>query len=254
MGALRRRRLRIDGDELEVAVWGAGPPAIVLLHDGLGSIAQWRSVPGQLAARSGSAVLAYDRAGHGSSTPVPDGAWPPDWLHREAERLGGLLETAGAAHPLLVGHSDGGSIALLHAIDAGSSIRGVVGLAPHSWVEQVCVDAISDMRRRRAPVVTALGRHHRAPAELFEAWSGVWTGAAFRSWDIRPALSGVSTDVLVVQGSEDEYATADQAVQTADAVGPGARCRILPGSGHLLHHDDPATVLELVLAELDRTS
>src|SRR3954447_22073524 len=87
-----RSTVSVEADRLTTARWGDGPPSIVMLHDGLGSIAQWRDVPGRLAARTGLTVLAYDRAGHGSSTPVPAGPWPTDWLHREARVLAGLLD------------------------------------------------------------------------------------------------------------------------------------------------------------------
>ena len=102
-----------------------------MLHDGLGSIAQWRDVPGRIADRLGVGVMAYDRPGHGASTPVPSGPWPADWLSHEADRLASLLRELEVQQPLLVGHSDGGSISLIHAA-TGGDVAGVVALAPHS--------------------------------------------------------------------------------------------------------------------------
>ena len=108
-------RVEIEGRSLTTQRWGDGPAEIVVLHDGLGSIRQWRDLPAQMHATTGRTVLAYDRAGHGSSTPVPTGPWPADWLHTEAELLAQLLDEVAVAEPLLVGHSDGGSISLLTA-------------------------------------------------------------------------------------------------------------------------------------------
>ncbi len=238
--------------ELTVARWGYGPAEIVLLHDGLGSIGQWRTIPGRLAAETGRTVLAYDRPGHGRSIPVPTGAWPADWLHLEAARFARLLDRLGdrvAPHPLLVGHSDGGSIALLHAAadggDRGRELRGLVTLAAHSWVEQRCVDGIAGMAAAREPIVAGLVRYHAAPGAVFDAWSGVWLSDDFRPWDIRPSLGVIPCPTLVVQGRLDEYATEAHATETAAAVGSNAEALLLDGVGHLLHHQDPELVVRV---------
>ncbi len=242
----------VDGAELTVARWGDGPAEIVLLHDGLGSIGQWRTIPGRIRAETGRTVLAYDRPGHGRSTPVPTGAWPADWLHREADRFGRLLTVLGAAvvgEPLLVGHSDGGSIALLHARDVdgpSSGLRGLVTLAAHTWVEQRCVDGIVGMVDRRDAIVAGLATSHRHPAAVFDAWSGVWLSDAFRRWDVRPTLGPIACPTLVVQGRDDEYATPAHATETAAAIGGNAEARLLDGVGHLLHHQDPELVVRVV--------
>jgi pimeloyl-ACP methyl ester carboxylesterase len=230
---------------LATATWGEGQPEIVLLHDGLGSIAQWRSVPAGVAQRCGRTVLAYDRPGHGRSTPVPVGAWPTRWLHDEAERLALLLEVCGIDRPILVGHSDGGSIALIHAATTDAT-AGVVALAAHSWVEQITVDRIAALRARPEPVIAGLRDHHADPAAVFEAWSGVWTSDEFRRWDIRPQLAAVDVPVVVAQGDTDEYATDAQAIETAAAIGDNASCVLLPRLGHLLHHHDPDLVADVV--------
>lgn len=249
-----------DDSVITVARWGSGPVEIILLHDGLGSIAQWRSIPADLAARTGKGVLAYDRAGHGGSTPTPTGPWPPDWLHREADRFGKLLAELCKGsldwgpieiiNPLLVGHSDGGSIALLYAaandLRDGLRVSGVVTLAAHSWVEQRCFDAIAQMRADPGPIITGLSRAHDHPAAVFEAWSGVWVSDEFRPWDIRPLLNTVNCPTLIAQGVEDEYATSAHAVETAAAIGANAEWRLLDGVGHLLHHQDPELVVDVI--------
>lgn len=238
-------RVEIEGRSLTTQRWGDGPAEIVVLHDGLGSIRQWRDLPAQMHATTGRTVLAYDRAGHGSSTPVPTGPWPADWLHTEAELLAQLLDEVAVAEPLLVGHSDGGSISLLTAA-AGRPLRGVVTLAAHSFVEQVCVDTITDMRATPERWVSGLRRVHQRAAEVFEAWSGVWVSAEFRPWDIRPELGAIPCRTLVVQGIDDEYGTPEQAWSTAAAIGANAACVLLPSVGHLLHHQAPERVVEIV--------
>lgn len=232
-------------NRLRTATWGDGVPSIVMLHDGIGSITQWRSVPADIAAATGATVMAYDRAGHGASTPVPMGPWPADWLHREAEVLGGLLTTIGADNPLLVGHSDGGSIALIHAAGGGAG-RGLVSLAAHVWVEAVTVESIHSIRANVASVVGALGKHHDAPAEVFEAWSGGWVSEAFAPWDIRPILGTITMPVVAVQGDGDEYATPEHVSEVASAIGDHARAVLVPNARHLLHHDVPEEVTSIV--------
>ncbi len=246
-------RLNIDDAELTVAHWGDGPAEIVLLHDGLGSIEQWREIPAAIAAQTGKTVMAYDRPGHGNSVPVPSGPWPADWLHTEAERLGRILEVLAIENPLIVGHSDGGSIGLLHAAATASPIRGLLTLAAHTWVEQACYDGIVEMRNNGAVIVIGLARNNANPAELFEAWSGVWVSDEFRPWDIRPMLSTVTCKTLVAQGSVDEYAAPTHITETAAAIGDNADHRLLEGLGHLLHHQAPETVVDLVV-EFDRAT
>jgi pimeloyl-ACP methyl ester carboxylesterase len=230
---------------MTTATWGSGPPEIVLLHDGLGSIAQWRSVPADLARRTGRTVLAYDRAGHGASTPVPNGPWPPDWLHREAEVLAELLRETEATSAALVGHSDGGSIAAIHSARQPSG-GPIALLAAHSWVEPICVAEIARMRERPDDIIRGLRRFHADADALFEAWSGVWVSDSFAHWDIRADLGSISVPTLVIQGVDDEYATDAHAIETSTAIGPNAEPRLLPGLGHLLPHQAPELVVELV--------
>lgn len=238
----------VAGMVLRAATWGEGPPEIVMLHDGLGSIPQWRSVPAAVAERTGKTVLAYERAGHGDSLPTPDGPWPTDWLHREANVLGMVLQASGAERPYIVGHSDGGSAALLHAAEPTSNVAAVLALAPHSWVEQICFDSIVGMRANTDGIVSGLARHHEHPVELFEAWSGVWVSDGFRSWDIRPEIAAIHVPTVIAQGADDAYASDDQAHLTAAAIGANAESRIVPGVGHIMHHDDAGVVVDLIVS------
>jgi pimeloyl-ACP methyl ester carboxylesterase len=231
-------------------LWGTGPPAIFMLHDGLGSVAQWRSFPRLIVERTGLAVLAYDRPGHGTSTPVPTQSWPTNWMSEQAELLNELIIQQASSPPLVIAHSDGGSIALLQAATNGAEIAGVVSLAAHSYVEQKCVDAISAMDRDSAPIIAGLSRYHSNPEALFAAWSGAWLSDEFRSWDIRPQLGSISVPVLMLQGAADEYATDEMANGTADAIGASASALLMSEAGHLLHHTHTAELVEQIAGQI----
>ncbi len=240
---------------IEYDVWGDGPPQIVLLHDGLGSVAQWRDVPERIAGRCETTVLAYNRPGHGASEPVPSGPWPAGWLHDQARLLGLLLTEWDAVTPLLVGHSDGASIALIHAAEAAAppSCRGVVSLAAHSFVEPICGEAIARLQQTPAKMEAALAPFHRHPAALFEAWSGVWQSDDFASWDIRPLLGQINVPTWIVQGDGDEYGTEAQVRTAAAAIGGTSKSMMLPGLGHLLHHENPDAVVGIVASAWQAT-
>ena len=240
-----------DGAQLRTATWGNGPASIVLLHDGLGSIEQWRNIPSAVHSSTGATVMAYERAGHGASLPAPSGPWPADWLYQEASALDGLIGRVGIESPTLVGHSDGGSIALIQAA-ISSTCQSVMVLAAHSWVEDVCVESIRAMRARRAHVVTALSRYHDAPGALFEAWSGRWVSDEFASWDIRSLIGDIECPALVVQGTRDEYATDAQLTETAASIGANAGLHWIQDGGHVLHHDEPDQVVALIASFYDQ--
>lgn len=232
-----------------MATWpGSGESTaapIVLLHDGLGSIAQWRDVPGRIAEQTGRTVYAYERPGHGSSLPVPTGPWPTRWLHHEAARLPAVLDALGIERPLLVGHSDGGSISLIAAVD-GLPVEGVIAIAAHTWVEPICRESIVAMRANTDAIVGGLARFHDHPAEVFEAWSGVWVSEDFGRWDLRPDLVGLDVPTVIAQGDADEYATAAMVTDTVAAIGPTAEGVFILGGRHILHHHDPDAVVDLV--------
>ena len=243
----RTERLALCGRQIDIAVWGSDTPTIVMLHEGLGSIRGWRAVPSVVHTRTGESVVAYNRPGHGESEPTPTGPWPADWLHSEAAFLPSLLAAIEADAPLLVGHSDGGTAALLAQADGHLTPRGIVTLAAHSWVEQLCFDSIVTMREQRDDIVAGLARSHADPAAVFDAWSGVWVSKQFRSWDIRPSLHRVEAPTLIAQGAEDEYASQEHAHATARAVGANAESVLVDGVSHMMHHHDPEAIVELIV-------
>ena len=249
---MRDRRLRtvhelsLSGCTVTAATWGSGIPEIVMLHDGLGSISLWGDVPSLVADRTGAVVLAYDRPGHGASVPSHVVPLPPDWLSHQVDVLDELLNSLGIESPLLVGNSDGGTIALLQAAARPASVSGVVAFAAHSYVEQRSVDAIAALRADPRSMVAALERHHDDASALVAAWTEVWMSGPFRAWDIRAQLSSITAPTLIVQGMNDEFATDAMAHDTAAAVGATATCQLLPELGHLLHNEAPDTVVDIV--------
>lgn len=240
-GRLRLRRWRPEQP--------GGRPPVVLLHDALGSIAQWRDFPAQLAGRFGREVIAYERRGHGASSPLP-GPRDAGYLHREAwEDLPALLSALAVEPPLLIGHSDGGTIALLYA--AHFEAAAVVALAAHVLVEEVTLAGIRQAMRRREALIGQLEKYHGAGAEaLVEAWAGAWLAPAFAGWDITGLLPRIHCPVLILQGREDEYGTAEQVRLIERGVSGPARSRLLDDCGHLPHRERPAAVLEAIEAFL----
>ncbi len=248
----RDQTVRIGAAELFVTTWGTSPAEIVLLHDGLGSIAQFGSFPAALHEATGKSVMAYDRPGHGQSTPRPTGPWPTDWLSVEAARLNLVLDELASPQPTLIGHSDGGSIALLHAAAHPESINRIIAIASHSYVEEICFDKIAGMVSDSRVWIEALKPFHGDSSALFRAWSGVWTSTEFRSWDIRPLLRSVAAPSLIVQGSKDEYATSAMIAETVNAIGGNASAAVVDNGRHLLPQRNESEVVQLVASFLTK--
>lgn len=242
----------LDGIRLEHRWWGSGAdggPVLVLLHEGLGSVDQWKDLPVDMAAATGLPVFAYSRQGYGRSTPLGEPR-APDYMHHEALLvLPRVLEAAGIDDPILVGHSDGASIALIHAGAGAGAARAIVTVAAHIYVEQVCVDHIAAMRRPgedRDELVERLGRYHRDPEATFAGWSDIWVSPDFRTWDIRPHLAGIECPVLVVQGCDDPFNTVAMVDGIVAGVAGPAEPLLVPDCGHVVHRDQPELVVTAV--------
>jgi pimeloyl-ACP methyl ester carboxylesterase/GNAT superfamily N-acetyltransferase len=194
-------------------------PALVLLHEGLGSVGLWRGFPERLADATGRRTVAFSRHGHGQSDP-PAKPRTPAFMHEEAlEVLPALLRELAIEEPVLVGHSDGASIALIHA--AHHPVSAVVAIAPHVFVEDICLEEI---RKARTAYETGdlrerLARHHRDPDAAFYGWNDVWLDPAFPEWDITDALERITCPLLLIQGEHDQYGTLAQ----LDAIEQRAR-------------------------------
>ena len=232
-----------------------GLPPILLLHEGLGSVAMWRHFPEKLAAATGCRVIVWSRAGYGGSEPYPE-ARTPRYMHREGEEmLPALIAALGIERPLLVGHSDGGSIALIFAGAYPDALAGVAVMAPHEFVEDITLDGIRAARQvwQTTDWPAKLGRYHRDPQRVFSDWNDTWLSPPFRDWNIEDYLPAIRCPVLALQGLDDEYATMRQIDVIAERV-PGAELVKLPACGHSPQRDQEAAVLAALTAFVRRAS
>lgn len=248
--ALRSGFATVLDARLECAWHGPGPavaPTLVFLHEGLGSVGLWREFPQKLAARTGLGALVYSRAGYGASDPVVLPR-PVTYMHDEALRiLPALLQAAGIERHILVGHSDGASIALIHA--GGAARSGLLGLileAPHVFTEEMGLRSIvaAGEAYRAGDLRAKLARWHGANVDnAFLGWHDVWTSPAFRSWNIEEYLPHLRVPALAIQGEGDEYGTLRQIEAIERQAGAGIERQILPGCGHSPHRDQEDEVL-----------
>lgn len=228
-------------------------PLIVFLHEGLGSVSMWKDLPMQVCEAAGGRGLVYSRYGYGRSTARPrDDAWPVDFMHREAhDVLPALLEVLGVNarrdKPVLFGHSDGGSIALLYAARYPDAVAGVIAAAPHILVEDVSVTSIAAARKAylESDLRARLGRHHQDVDSAFWGWNDIWLNPEFRGWNIEDDLSRIACPVLAIQGTGDEYGTLAQ-VRGIRRRAPQTELLEIPDCGHSPHRDQPATVIQAV--------
>jgi pimeloyl-ACP methyl ester carboxylesterase len=234
--------VKVGGVELETSVIAGAEPALVFLHEGLGSVALWRDFPARLAQATGRRALTYSRAGHGFSD-VPDAARTPGFMHDEAlDVLPQLLRVAGIEQPVLVGHSDGGSIALIYA--SAHPVSALVLLAPHVFVEDVTVASIEEARSvfEITNLGERMGRYHRDPERTFRLWNDIWLAPAFRDWNIEDVLSGVTAPTLLIQGAHDQYGTLAQIDAIERGVSGPVRRRVLD-CRHAPHLEAPEATL-----------
>jgi pimeloyl-ACP methyl ester carboxylesterase len=222
-------------------------PTLVFLHEGLGSIAQWRDFPEALVERTGLPALIYDRRGHGGSDPlgVPH---TRHYLHDEAlEVLPEVLDRCGVGQTIPIGHSDGGSIALLFASAHPDRVCGAITEAAHVFVED---ETITGIRRAGEAWLTTqlknkLARYHGDKTHaLFHAWQDTWLAPEFREWNIEDCLPGVRCPLLVIQGRDDEYATQAQVEAIARQASGPVETLLLPHCAHIPHHQAREPVLE----------
>ena len=220
---------------------------IVFLHEGLGSVAMWRDWPAQACRAAGRAGMVYSRLGYGRSQSIADvrGANRrlPDYMHREAwDVLPALLQACGIERPVLLGHSDGASIALLHA--SREPVSACIVMAPHVIVEDMALHAIERARIawESADLAQRLGRYHDDPACAFRQWNDAWLSPEFRDFDIRAECRRITAPLLAIQGINDEYGTLAQIDEIA-AAAPQTRRLILPDCGHSPQRDQSSAVL-----------
>jgi len=244
--------------------WIAGPratPLIVFLHEGLGSVSMWKDFPRRVCDAVGCRGLVYSRPGYGRSTPrAAEEAWNPDFMHRQArEVLPALLRALGidaqADRPWLLGHSDGGSIALLYAATFTQRVAGIVVLAPHILVEEVSVASIEKARTAylQTDLRQRLARHHDDADSAFWGWNDIWLSPGYRHWSIETEISAITCPLLAVQGLDDEYGTLAQIRGIARRV-PQTDLLELADCGHSPHRDQPERLIAHIKAFVQRKS
>jgi pimeloyl-ACP methyl ester carboxylesterase len=251
--------LEVDGVRLEYRRVGPGNtdlPVIVLLHEGLGCVDMWRTFPQNLSDTTGHPVFVYSRQGYGRSDPKP-APWSLRYMHDEGlEVLPKVLAAAGLDDVILVGHSDGASIALIYAGGAGGHCAcALILMAPHVFNEPVCVASIEQARDSfiEKDLRARLQRHHGDNVDhVFWGWNGAWLDLGFRGWNIEQYLPAVNLPVLLIQGNQDQYGTVAQIEAIERQVSGFAERALIDDCTHRLHKDQPDAVLAYIVQFLDR--
>ena len=237
---------------MECSTWGPPPseaPTLVLLHEGLGCVALWRDVPERLAAATGMGVFAYSRAGYGQSGPA-DLPRPLDYMTREAvDVLPRVLNAAGIQRAILVGHSDGATIA---AIYAGSvvdpRVRGLVLMAPHFFTEEAGLAEIALAKEAFATgdLKDRMAKYHRDPEATFKGWNDAWLDPEFRDWDVSEVIDYLRIPTLAIQGRDDQYGTVAQVDEVANRSYAPVEVALLENCKHSPHLDQPDQTIDLI--------
>jgi pimeloyl-ACP methyl ester carboxylesterase len=251
------RDIVLDGRRLETAWWGDDSPCtLVLLHEGLGCVALWRDVPERLAAETGCRVFAYSRFGYGQSDPAALPR-PMTFMHDEAlVVLPKVLDAARITRAVLIGHSDGGSIAAIHAgAVRDPRIAGVVLIAAHFFVEDLNIESIARIRTEfeSTDLRSRLARYHANADNTFRGWNDAWLDPRFRDFDITRYLPDIAVPVLALQGADDPYGTEAQLKVLERTVRSPLQTLLIPGARHSPHLEaKPATMA--VIAAFVRTN
>lgn len=242
--------LTAGGRRLEWARWGPAPdrePAIMLLHEGLGCLGLWRDFPERLVGATGRAVIGYSRAGYGRSDPA-DLPRPLDYMTREAvEVLPGVLDATGFRRGVLLGHSDGATIAAEYAGRRyDPRLQGLVLIAPHFFAEPVGLAEIARARDAFAAGLRGkLARWHVDPDATFTGWNDAWLDPRFAAWNVAEVVAGLRVPVLAIQGRQDQYGTLAQ-IETLAASPAPVGTLVLDDCRHAPHQEQPERVLEAV--------
>ena len=242
---------RLEVERIDVGRASAAP--VVMLHEGLGSVAMWKDFPHRVAHSANRNVLVYSRAGYGRSSPAkrPYGV---RYMHDEAlVVLPRLLDACAIERPILLGHSDGGSIALIHAAAAGRPVAGLVLMAPHVIVEDVSIESIAAAKVawRTTDLRAKLARYHDDVDGAFTGWNDIWLHPDFRDWNIEDLVRDVRCPILAIQGEDDEYGTFDQ-IERIERLAPDVERVRLADCRHSPHRDQPEVVLEALVRFVDR--
>jgi pimeloyl-ACP methyl ester carboxylesterase len=253
-GGIQFATVQYDGVAVELEyAWLAmdNPgPLVVFLHEGLGSLRMWRDFPSQFCNQLTCRGLVYSRAGYGQSSSLWRGSpWPREFMHVEAEHvLPRFLRAVGltdACRPILFGHSDGASVALLYAAKFPAAVAGLILEAPHIFVEPLTIANIEQTKAQylESDLASRLAKYHRDAAAVFEGWSGVWLSPAFRTWNIEAQVSSITCPILAIQGLDDQYGTMEQ-LDRLNRLTPRVTQARLAQCRHSPHQDQRASVIE----------
>jgi len=259
--AAKKGWVTVNGRRLEGCAWGGSPadkPTIVLLHEGLGSAGLWRSFPEKLAQRTGYSVFAYSRAGYGNSDPVPLPR-PLDYMTREAiEVLPGVLETIGFRRGILLGHSDGASIAAIYAGNIKDfRVRGLCLISPHFFTEPMGLASIAEAKTQyeTGDLRARLAKHHTNVDNAFWGWNGAWLDPGFKAWNIEDSIGYIRVPVLAIQGRDDQYGTLAQIEALENGCYAPVDAEFIENCKHSPHLERPERTLAAVsdfVARLER--
>jgi pimeloyl-ACP methyl ester carboxylesterase len=241
------------GKRLEAVAYGPPPdraPTIVMLHEGLGCVTLWRDFPRKLATATGLGVFAYSRAGYGASERI-DLPRPLDYMSREARSsLPAVLEAIGLERGILLGHSDGASIAAIYAGEhADERIKGLILMAPHLFTEEMGLASIADARRayETGDLRAKLAKYHAHVDVAFCGWNGAWLDPGFRAWNIEDAAGRWRVPALLIQGADDQYGTLKQ-IRAIEARSPApVTSLILEACRHSPQIDQPQATLDAIV-------
>jgi pimeloyl-ACP methyl ester carboxylesterase len=248
-----RGEIVADGKRLEAIAYGDPPdqaPTIVMLHEGLGCVALWRDFPVQLAAATGCGVFAYSRAGYGGSDPV-DLPRPLDYMSHEARfSVPAVLDAIGFRRGILLGHSDGASIAAIYAGEhSDERIKGVILMAPHLFTEELGLASIAEARRvyETGDLRAKLAKYHAHVDNAFWGWNGAWLDPDFRAWNIEDAVGRWRVPALIIQGADDQYGTLKQIRAIEERSPAPVESLILEACRHSPQIDQPQATLNSIV-------
>jgi pimeloyl-ACP methyl ester carboxylesterase len=231
----------------------AAMPTLVFLHEGLGSLSMWKEFPARVVAATGCPALVFSRHGYGKSDRLQQPRLV-DYMHAEAlQILPEVLRQLQIEQPILIGHSDGASIALIHAGAGQWPVRALVLLAPHVFVEDLSIDSIAQAKiaYQNSDLPAKLARYHDDADNTFWGWNDIWLNPEFRDWNIEQYLPGIACPILAIQGEDDEYGTMEQIYRIVQQT-PDVELVRLADCHHSPHRDQPEAVIQAITRFVDR--
>ena len=250
--------LVIGDKKLEYQSWGPSPeqaPTLIMLHEGLGCVELWRDFPQKLASETGFGVFVYSRAGHGKSDSC-ELPRPVDYMSVEAEQiLPQVLDQIGFQRGVLLGHSDGASIASIYTgFRQDHRVRGLILIAPHFFTEDTGLEEIAQIRDEyeTTDLRARMGKYHRDPDNAFRGWNDAWLDPEFKEWNIADAIDYFRIPVLAIQGTNDPYGTLAQIEEIEQRIYSPLDTEIIDGCEHAPHIEEPARTLSSIASYLER--